>query len=168
MLSAIAFLLGTCTPDSDKIETPQEGYRPLYMTRTDLHQVVAAAPHALRNAGKIYVRGNYVFVNELNQGIHVIDNRDPTNPQNISFIRIPGNVDIAVKGNTLYADNGPDLIAFDISNPATARLVKRIENVFPNQKYPPHTGVRFECVDDSKGVVIGWEKAILPNARCRR
>ncbi len=165
----IALLLSNCTPEpEEKEEAVREGYRPLYLSRDELQQVFTAAPHPLKNAGKIYVRGSFVFVNELNKGIHIINNQNPANPQNVAFLHIPGNVDIAVKDNILYADNGPDLLALDISNPVDTRLVKRIANVFPNQSYPPQTGVSFECVDNSKGVVIGWEKTMLTNPKCRR
>jgi hypothetical protein len=49
-------------------------------------------------------------------------------------------------------------------------LVNRIENAFPqiNQEYPPFTGVYFECVDPSKGVVIGWEEKQIDQPKCRR
>ena len=66
------------------------------------------------NPGKIYFKEGYIFINEELKGIHVIDNRNPENPQNIGFIEIPGNVDIAIKNNTLYADSYIDLGAIDI------------------------------------------------------
>ena len=72
---------------------------------------------ALKNPGKIYIYGNYIFLNEPDAGIHIIDNSQPTAPKNLAFIPIPGNVDLAVTGNTLYADSYSDLVTFDISNP---------------------------------------------------
>jgi hypothetical protein len=68
----------------------------------------------------------------------------------------------------LYADNAVDLVALDITNPADVKLLKRIENAFPNQSFPPHTGVNFECADPAKGVVVGWEKVQLQNPKCFR
>ena len=65
--------------------------------------------------GKIYIKGDYIFINEKKEGIHVIDNSDPSNPRNISFIAIPGNLDIAVMGNILYGDSYTDLVAVDIT-----------------------------------------------------
>ncbi|MBC7919672.1 MAG: hypothetical protein H7Z75_01135 [Ferruginibacter sp.] len=161
-------LLGACDPESPAGDVVREGYRPVYLSRAALQEVISAAPRELKDAGKIYALGEYVFVNEINQGIHVINNQNPANPRNVAFIRIPGNVDIAVKGNVLYADNGPDLVALDIRNPTDVKVLKRISNVFPNQMYPPQTGVSFDCVDNSRGVVIGWEKATLTNPKCRR
>jgi len=89
----------------------------------------------LENAGKIYIFGKYLFVNELYQGIHVFDNSNPSHPVNLSFISIPGNVDLAVKSGILYADNYIDLLSFDITDPANPKLIKRLEDVFINGKY---------------------------------
>jgi hypothetical protein len=70
-------------------------------------------------------------VNEVNKGIHVIDNSNPSAPKNISFIKIPGNVDLAVKGNYLYADSYTDLAVFNISDPRSVQAVKFVNAVFP-------------------------------------
>lgn len=85
----------------------------------------------LENPGKIYVKGSYLFINEIKAGIHIVDNSNPTAPRAVSFLAIPGNVDMAVKGNVLYADSYSDMVAFDISNPLSIREVGREEAVFP-------------------------------------
>jgi len=144
-----------------------EGYRPVYLTSTEIRQVSTESAQPLRKPGKIYVRGNYLFINEMGKGIHLINNADPTNPQKLSFIKIPGNVDIAVKGNLMYADNGRDFVVLDISNPTKIEVVKRIENAFPQQTFPPYIGY-FECTDDTKGIVIGWEKVKMNRPKCYR
>lgn len=53
----------------------------------------------------------------------------------MSFISIAGNVDLAVNGNILYADNYVDLLAFDLSNINNIKMVKRIEDVFTHMYY---------------------------------
>lgn len=58
-----------------------------------------------------------MYINERFEGIHVIDNRDPSSPQNVAFLDIPGNIDLAVNGDALYADSYVDLVTIDISNP---------------------------------------------------
>ena len=145
-----------------------EGYRPIYSSQNEIRQVTTEAPRALRKPGKIYVRGNYLFINEQGKGLHLIDNADPRVPRKLSFIKIPGNVDIAVKGNLLYADNGRDFVVLNIADPTNVQLVKRIENAFPIQSFPPYIQTYFECVDESKGVVIGWEKAKMNRPKCYR
>jgi len=112
-------------------------YRPQLMTRATLESTVAALPaQAMHNTGKIYLHGSYVFVNEKFEGIHVIDNSNPAQPRPVSFLRIPGNVDLAVRGNLLYADNGPDLVTLDISDPAHAQPAGRVRDAFRELPMP--------------------------------
>src|SRR5690606_34543907 len=89
-------------------------------------------PKSMSETGKIYVYGDYLFINEPQKGIHIVDNHNPANPKNINFISVPGNVDMAVNSNILYADSYIDLLAFDISNIHDVKLVERVENVFPH------------------------------------
>jgi hypothetical protein len=95
-------------------------------------QVKAENARQLLRPGKMYVKGNYLFVNEIKEGIHVIDNSDPKNPKFVSFINIPGNGDIAVRDNILFADSFSDLVALDIKDPANAKETGRVQNVFKN------------------------------------
>jgi hypothetical protein len=60
----------------------------------------------------------------------VIDNSNPSNPVFVSFIKIPGNGDMSIRNNVLYADSYTDLVALDISDPADAKEISRVENVF--------------------------------------
>jgi isocitrate lyase len=135
-----------------------EGYRPIYLSRSEIEKVVFTTPQPLKSPGKIYIKDGYLFVNEGGKGVHVFDNKDPQNPIKIAFYQIPGNVDIAIKGAILYADNGRDLLSIDVTNPKEAKVLNRAKDIFPNQEFPLNTGVSFECVDNAKGVVVGWEK----------
>jgi hypothetical protein len=92
--------------------------------------VKAESPRALEQPGKMYVKGKYLFVNEIKKGIHIIDNSNPSIPKFVSFVTIPGNGDIAVRDNVLYADSFSDLVALDISNPASPKEIERVKNVF--------------------------------------
>ena len=56
-------------------------------------------------------------------------------PKNISFINIPGNEDMAIKGNTLYADAYGDLVTFDITNPHRTLLQKFCSECFPRSQH---------------------------------
>jgi hypothetical protein len=109
-------------------------------------------PIELSIPGKIYLFGNHLFVNEVGKGIHIINNADKRNPVNIGFINIPGNYDMAVKGNILYADNYIDLLALDISNTNDVKLVKRLEGVF-NDHY------HYEFIDQNQeAVIVSYEE----------
>lgn len=107
--------------------------RQYLITSAELRAAVKTLPaQELENPGKLYVRGSYLFINERKKGIHLIDNANPAAPRTVSFLNIPGNTDIAVRGNVLYADSYTDLLAFDIANPAEAKLLKRVEGAFPS------------------------------------
>ncbi|RNI30596.1 hypothetical protein EFB08_04930 [Rufibacter latericius] len=127
--------LTSCTDECESTIT-YTTYEPVMMTKTELRNSVKVEPaRALQKPGKIYVFGNYLFVNEQQEGIHIIDNSNPAAPQRLSFLAIPGNVDLAVKGNTLYADNYIDLVVFDISNPQAVKQQNRVENIFQLNGY---------------------------------
>ncbi len=107
-------------------------YDPVFMTSAEIRQdPEMEGPRTLENPGKIYYIGDYLLINELQEGIHLYDNSDPEAPVALSFLRIPGNVDMAVRGHVLYADNYIDLLAIDISDPVNPRLLSRSEDVFP-------------------------------------
>ncbi|MFC5624097.1 LVIVD repeat-containing protein [Algoriphagus winogradskyi] len=110
---------------------------PVYYEMSDIRaRVITTEPaQPLDNPGKIYIYQDYLFINEPTKGIHILNNENPANPINLSFIPIAGNVDLAVNGNILYADNYVDLLAFDISNIANIKLIKRIEDVFTHMYY---------------------------------
>ena len=132
---------------------------PVYMSYDDLRKAVKTTEATeLVNPGKIYFKDGYIFINEEMKGIHIIDNRNPENPQNLSFIEIPGNIDIAVKNNILYADSYIDMIAIDISDISNPKEVKRVTDIFPYMTPPPtDEKLRIAAIDKEKGVVIDWE-----------
>jgi len=119
--------------------------------------VKSTSGYAIQTAGKIYIQGNYLFVNEKYKGIHVFDNSNPASPVNLAFLNIPGNVDLTVKGNYLYADNYVDLIVLDISNLYAPVEVARIKDIFPytipetSESYPIYN------IDQKEGVIVGWQ-----------
>ncbi|GGK80990.1 LVIVD repeat-containing protein [Rufibacter glacialis] len=125
------FFLASCTDECESTIS-YTVYEPVYLTKEELRTSVKVEPaRALQNPGKIYSYGDYLFVNEVGEGIHVIDNRVPSSPQVLRFLSIPGNVDLAVKDNTLYADSYIDLVVLDISQPLDIKLVNRLQDVLP-------------------------------------
>ena len=167
----IAFAWG-CIHQVDPVEFPEgevEGLKPVYGDPASLKDIQVEAPRKLERPGKIYRKDGFLYINELSKGVHVINNTDPSAPEQVAFINIPGNVDIAAKGNVFYFDNFNDLVAVKITNGNQIEILKRVENVLPAaNNFPQANGVYFECVDESKGAVIGWEEAILVNPKCFR
>ncbi len=111
-------------------------YTSIALTTTQVRQGVGvSSPQPLVKPGKIYTKDGYLFINELKEGIHVIDNRDPSSPKQLAFINIPGNGDIAVRDQFLYADSYMDLVTFDISNLTDIHEVARVQNVFTQGQF---------------------------------
>jgi hypothetical protein len=157
----------SCLPQEDDLVVM--GLKPVY-TNGDWKAITSMSPQPLQNLGKFYYKDEMIFVSETRQGIHIIDNTNPENPQNVKFIAIPGVLDIAIKNNILYADNFTDLVALNIADLENIEVVNRVENLYPEHQnyYPANFEGYFECVDPEKGVVIGWEEVELRNPQCRR
>lgn len=162
-LFAGLLLLGSCDKEKEKVV---DGWKPIYST-SDEQSVEMQASSPLQNPGRIYLYEDLLLVNEQSRGIHIYDNSNISSPVELSFISIPGNMDFSVKNGVLYADNITDMVIVNISNPSAPEYVNRIESVFPVQQFPDEFG-QFECVDPSKGKVVGWEKALLTNPKCFR
>ncbi len=142
---------------SDRIEETYLVNTPEYMSYADLRSSFSLkSAEAIRQPGKIYFKDNFIFVNEYQKGIHVINNADPSAPKAIAFIEIPGNVDMAVKGDKLYADSFVDLLTIDISDMDNITEVDRDTSVFP-YIIPEFEGGVLERIDESKGVVTGYK-----------
>jgi hypothetical protein len=150
--------IGGCT-DKVKDTVTYTANVPVYQTRTEfIKSVKTESKLDLIQPGKIFLKGNFIFVNELYKGIHVIDNSNPSSPVNSAFISIPGNVDIAVRGNTLYADSYTDLVSLDITDPTKATETARFTNAFPNVMPPTGNSYPIAQIDTSKGVIVGWKQ----------
>jgi len=112
----------------------------------------------LEKPGKIFLYNNLILINDFESGVHVYDNSNPTSPEHIAFINVPGNVDIAVRDNILYVDSYVDLVAIDISDPTDVREIGRAEDALSytipsldNWEYP------VSRIDQSKGVITDYK-----------
>jgi hypothetical protein len=147
----LVFVFSGCLKDN--LTRTYTIYTPVYMNKAEvLANINSSAPQPVKAAGKIYLYGTYLFMNEVNKGVHIFDNSQPSQPLKVGFISIPGNVDIAVKGTTLYTDLYTDLLAIDISNPRQARFKKLVPKVFPERYY----GSNF--IADSTRIITEWIK----------
>jgi hypothetical protein len=152
LFPVFALTLPGCIKDKCRSTYHYTYYVPVYRTVAEVRANIRSnAPQQIERPGKIYVRGNYIFLNEIDKGIHVIDNTNPASPVNKAFITIPGNMDLAVKGNILYADLYTDLVAIDISNPLNVAVTKTVDGVFPFRYYG-------SFVADRNQVIAEWVK----------
>ena len=135
---------------------------PIFMaTSTFRNSVkVTADPQKITSIGKMCFYNNYLYISEPEKGIHIINNTDPTNPQQTGFIELLGNADLAIRNGLLYADSYIDLVWFDVSNPALPELKGRLDSIFPNafpmtqNQYGIDYTVSYPTTN--KGIIIGW------------
>lgn len=131
--SSLFFSLNSCLKDTCENVYTYQRFDPVYVKPELLRQKIAASvSKELVTTGKIYVYGDYLLINEPDLGIHVVDNKIPSSPKFISFLKIPGNSDLAVRNGLLYADSYIDLVILDLKNPLDVKEVYRVESAFPS------------------------------------
>ena len=171
IITAIAIIsLCSCVDNTfDSVPSNVQAYVPVYADTNHRGPIAIEATRPVTNTGKIYVYGNYIFQNEINQGVHIIDNSDPTHPVKKAFLAIPFNTEMAIRSGHLYANSISDLLVINMTDPLHPEVVSTIKHAFPlvAQTHPPETGY-FVCPDPSKGVVVDWKLETVDKATCRR
>lgn len=146
------------------------GMAPKYIRSDDFTKIYSTDTMPFIELGNIVKYGNYLLINDKFRGIHVIDNSDPSNPKKVLFWNIPGNTEFTVDGTTLYADNSVHLLIIDISDINQIKVISYIKDYYlnsePDEPRPPNFRGYFECVDQSKGVHVGWEFKELTDPLC--
>jgi len=137
--------------DSCSEEYTYSTFEPVYMPHSEVdYEVTTGSARDLKVPGKLYFIAPYLLIGEKNEGIHIVDNSNPNNPQNVGFIRVHGNSDMAVKGNTLYVNNFMDLLSVDISDVHNPVIQQRVPNVFNDLYYN----------DPIRGIVIDYAETV--------
>lgn len=148
LLVSSILLMQSCNLDTCKDTMTYVKYNPVYIKIEDYRKAIEAkSPTDIESPGKMYFYKNYLLINEKNKGIHVIDNTNPSNPVPVTFWEIPGNIDMAIQDDVLFADNYTDLIAVDIKDIFHPAVVERRQNVF--------NGFQF---DANNGLIVGYSK----------
>lgn len=137
IVMGIVLLFSACSKDTtNKLTKTYIIYSPVYKAKSAvLAAINGSASQSIEHAGKIYIKDNFIYLNEVNKGIHIIDNSNKARPVQIAFLSIPGNLDIAIKGNTLYADMYSDLLALDITDIRHVKISSTINNFFTGRVY---------------------------------
>src|SRR5690606_772758 len=128
-----SLFLSSCIKDKCTENRIMYEYTPIYVKKEEFRNapVQNASTRNLQQTGKIYFYNNFIFINELRKGIHVIDNSNPSQPNPLTFIEITGNVDMAISNGILYADSYTDLVSINIANPQQIQVIQRQNDVFP-------------------------------------
>lgn len=158
LFSVLTFtvVLNSCwTPrQDDDVEPTQNNYTPVIISRTELeNSVQALPPQNIIQSGKIYIKDNYMFINEVNKGFHVYNYDNPQNPIKIGFIQIPGATDLAIRNNIIYINQAVDLVTLSYNdNNNTISVTDRNRNVFPTKVSPQG----FTAGASENMIVIDW------------
>lgn len=169
--SAILLFLGlaVCLPGCRKDEVffyNGPGKKPVYASIAATRIIQNLPEQPVVATGGIFLLEPIFFMVEQRKGIHVYDVTDPALPVYLTFISIPAIGDFTVSGQRLYADSWRDLVTLDISDIMNVKVIDRVENVFTPLFYPLNYQGNFECIDESKGAVVGWTDTILTDAKC--
>jgi hypothetical protein len=147
-LLTLVFFASSCKKDT--VKERYSFFKPIYHTRAEVHADIRNTPaREIFTTGKLVWKDHYIFLNDVDRGVHIIDITDPYKPKQVSFIAIPGCVDLAVNGNFLYADCYTELVTVDISDPLNVRLKEFIPGVFQPRAY---LGFR----PDTSRVITEW------------
>ena len=174
-ISSLLFMLIICSfascwgfytkPRGVYTETRRWAWRPVYALDTSYRIVTYTNAQPVVNAGKIYVKDNFIYQCEIGAGIHITDNTDPSEAKRIGFISIPGCEEISIKGNVLYTNNYYDLVAIDISHFQNPQVISRTSKAFYSGSGMPHSWEQpkdtgyYQCADNySDSVIVGWKK----------
>ncbi|WP_276132902.1 hypothetical protein [Polluticoccus soli] len=167
----VLLLFAACDKSNNgPIPAKADGWAPIYSSDKEASTISVTTARAIEDGGKIYTRGTMLYQVESGKGVHVIDISQPSNPQKVGFINIVGAQEMAIMNSYMYANNLNDLVVIDISNnTSSVKEIGRMKGVFNlvNQQYPPESGW-FECVDATKGTVIGWQRQEVEHPKCKR
>jgi hypothetical protein len=166
---SVILLVGCTRVENKQVVT----WVPVYISASEYSQISSQPSTAINNGGKIAFFNNKMFMVEQGQGIHVVNYTDPAQPVKERFIKVPGCYEVSMKNGYLIANNGPDLVSLDISNPDSVVVTYRLANVFKSlqeaNSVPPNavSGDYFECVDVSKGIISKWIQVLTDQPKCK-
>lgn len=154
LFALLVILLSGC---KDKQYSKYMCYEPVYTdAETFRKPVTFESTRSITKKGNIYFKDNYLFVVAPNEGIHVIDNSNPSNPVNTGFLNIMGCSGLAIKGNQLYVTALIDLVVIDITTLGSPVELSRLEDVFPTALPLMEKNYPTKDIDKNLGVVTSW------------
>ena len=143
------------------------GLRPVY-ARDGAYDIFSDVVRQPVNVISVVEEGDRLYTVDADLGVHVVDNSDPRSPIQIAFIQVGGIRTATVSGQFLYVNNYGDFVTLDISDLTDIEVVDRRVGEFGNlPTSPPNHRGFFECYDESRGPLLGWEEATLPSPQCR-
>lgn len=139
---------------------PGSRYVPIFMIRDEMEKAVKLeVARPLKDPGKIYYKKPYLFIVEKYKGVHIFDNTNPTDPENVAFIHVDGIRDIAMKDDVMFADNAVDLIAIQFNPEYTLiQVTKRLKNYFQEMPSPDgYSSTYLYSKRPNNSVLVAWK-----------
>lgn len=157
------------TPEPNFPEGDVVGYKPVYLSDSG-NAIELVGARAVEDPGQIYLLGDLLLMNDVGKGIHIIDNSDPSSPVNRGFLTVLGSENMVLRDGIVYVNQFNSLLGIDISDLGNVLVISRNQDVLKTNNsdtvVPPLDGYFFECVDFSKGTVIGWRLTTINNPKC--
>jgi len=151
----IISVFSSCLRFTNDDSWEENQYKPVLLQRSAFEKsIVLESPKTIIKSGKIYIKGDLMFINDVNKGFHVYDYSDPKNPVRLQFIKAPGATDLAIIDDVIYINQAVDLVT--ITYNATTKKIEitnRNKNVFPQKKSPNG----FSGNHKENEIIIDWE-----------
>ena len=88
LVALVCLQLSNCDRDDDELVDPVAVVVPVIKSKSDIRNSIAIKSSQPTNSdGKIYVYNDYLFYIAQNSGIHIFNNQNPENPQNIALTK---------------------------------------------------------------------------------
>ncbi len=138
-------------------------YEPIVMKREEFNNSIQLeASKSMTKSGKIYIKDQLLFINDVNKGFHIYDNTNPSLPRKIAFLNTPGSTDMAIRDTTIYINQSVDLVGITIdANATNFTIQKRIQNTFPVSFVGPNGRWYYhELLEDE--IITDWQRKQRP------
>ena len=153
---SLVILFASCS--KDKVFRKYKAKVPVYTSYEEFRAAPEfESPKQITKKGNIYIKNQFLFVVEPHEGVHFIDNSNPSSPINTGFLKLKGVSGVAIKGNHLYANTLIDLVVMDVSDMSNPIQVSRSENAFPDALPLTELDYPMGPIDKELGVVTGWK-----------
>lgn len=144
--------------DDDVAYVYESQYEPITQTRVAFEEEIELQTlRPISQAGKVYVKEQYILINESKEGFHIYNNINPETPEAIAYLKVPGATDLAIRGNTIFVHHFVDLVAIDFNfYTQTIQGMTRSANVFPKLNSPDGFSAEFFDVPEDE-IIIGYQ-----------
>ena len=154
LLLLITYTFSSCfRPENNSWE--ETYYIPVILQRSVFEKsIVLENPQPIIKSGKIYIKGDLIFINDVNKGFHVYDYSDPKNPVRLQFIKAPGATDLAIIDDIIYINQAVDLVTITYNSAIKKiEITNRNKNVFPQKKSPNG----FSGNHNENEIIVDWK-----------